>query len=456
MPTMNRRSASFLFLISLIYIPTCFSKHSNATQQQCGVWVGLSTLPGTGVGMFAGKDFQKGDLLLNVGDHVIPIVDLGRRKSDFFLWDEYTWAAHEGFQGTTTLGVKATCVASPGFGSTANSFMDFVNVDEDDETQYTVPDNMHRSRDPQIGAFTYHHSRNAYAQTDIQAGQELFNSYGDAWYVRNRYQQRNTPRMNIPDLPFCNKHFYRFLGRRKKIGTIPVSKDHEKAETLYKSFAEKLLSKFPQHTSVIQDMWDTFVTSPTKPWESGVFAAFPPKEDYQEMTRIGLKQLKQNRMVRSEEWLQKHAVCADNFYSGNSTIPKAGRGVFASRVLSKGSVVLPVPLIHIPDRSIFDMYQPKKLRDMGHKRDFTVKKQLLLNYCLGHAKSTMLLSPYGPVFNIINHNQTLANVRLQWAHPERSNHFPEMLEKPVSHFYNESSGKIAMEVVALRDIQPGT
>eukprot|EP00980_Cylindrotheca_fusiformis_P008203 scaffold1736_cov127-Cylindrotheca_fusiformis.AAC.17 len=171
------------------------------------------------------------------------------------------------------------------------------------------------------------------------------------------------------------------------------------------------------------------------------------------MNEIGLVELKRRKMVRSPEWLEKNAVCADNFYFGTSTIPKAGHGVFSKRFLPAGSVVLPVPLIHIPDRSILDMYEPTRSRDSESKQ--IPGKQLLLNYCLGHANSTMLLSPYGPVFNVINHNQTMANVRLQWALPERSNHFPEYLEKDPSYFVNLKSAKLAMEVITLRDIQPG-
>jgi hypothetical protein len=250
---------------------------------------------------------------------------------------------------------------------------------------------------------------------------------------------------------------HRFKTRIQKIGVVPITDDHDKAETLYKSFADKLLSKYEKtkQSSVVQDMWDAFVTDPNNFWKSRVFAALPPKEDYQEMEKIGLIETKRKKMVRSQEWLDQHALCVDNFSFGNSTISKAGHGVFALRFLAEGTAILPVPLIHIPDRSILDMHQPTIRLAQGHKRERFLRKQLLLNYCLGHAESTMLLSPYGPVFNLINHNQTLANVRLQWALPERSAHLPEMLEKDVSDFTKEKGARLGMEVIALRDIQPG-
>lgn len=49
----------------------------------------------------------------------------------------------------------------------------------------------------------------------------------------------------------------------------------------------------------------------------------------------------------------------------------------------------------------------------------------------------------------------VANVKLQWALPERSNHHPELLQKNISHFFEIESSKLAMEVITLRDIQPG-
>jgi hypothetical protein len=53
----------------------------------------MSTLPGTGVGMFAGKAFKKDDEMMPAGDHLVPIVDiaLSHGFDIFFLWDEYTW-----------------------------------------------------------------------------------------------------------------------------------------------------------------------------------------------------------------------------------------------------------------------------------------------------------------------------------------------------------------------------
>ncbi|CAJ1942290.1 unnamed protein product [Cylindrotheca closterium] len=395
---------------------------------QCRIWVGMSTIPGAGLGMFAGKDFDKGELLLPVGDLVIPIVDLGTRRKITFLWNDYTWASHSGYYGATKMAAHETDMASPGFGAVANGYMDFLNVDQDGGCEYG-PEELDRLRDPEAGAFSLHHSRMSHAGRKVAKGEELFNNYGNKWFKQRQY----------------------------KLGVIPLWKDHKRAESLYKKFSEKLLSKYEDSSlsSVVQDLWATFVTDEKNTWQSTVFAALPPKEDYQQMEKLGLKQLKRSQMTRSQDWLDKHALCADNFEFGVSTIPKAGHGLFASRYLSEGSAILPVPLIHIPERSVLTMRQPRKLIDMGHKHEKFTRQQLLLNYCLGHVDSTLVLSPYGPSFGLINHNQTRANVRLQWAKPERSNHFPEALEKDVKWFTTEKGSRLGMEVITLRDIEPG-
>ena len=157
------------------------STSSAGEADQCGVWVGMSTLPGTGLGMFAGKDFKYGELLLPVGDLIIPIVDLGSRQSRFFLWNDYTWTEHAGYYGTTKMAARDAALASPGFGSTANSYMDFVNVHQDSGSEYNSFGDIHRFRDHEAGAFSKHHSRMSYTRGDIRKGEELFNNYGNNW-----------------------------------------------------------------------------------------------------------------------------------------------------------------------------------------------------------------------------------------------------------------------------------
>ena len=120
------------------------------TAQSCGIWLAPSTIPGSGLGMYAGREFRKDESLQAVGDLVIPIWDIEDHADQYnkekwrFLWDEYTWDSeslridHEGS--------FVVNVASPGFGAAANSFLAIFNVEEfnpdpflDKLNQYGLP-----------------------------------------------------------------------------------------------------------------------------------------------------------------------------------------------------------------------------------------------------------------------------------------------------------------------------
>lgn len=467
----------------------------------CGVYLAESTLPGTGIGMYAGpKGYRKGETITKeLGDLIVPITDLKTTHSDtglydedakdmtkYFLWDQYTWSPGAFGIGIENIAYHQTEIASAGFGAAANSFMDFVNVEEGNvEFGLLEGYTLHRSKDPGAGAFSPYHSRRASAKTNIPPNSEFFVSYGNNW----------------------------FLDRAWRLGTIPVEGDHAEAEQLWKSFHRNFLggrrrkkrndsenendddddgddeatsSSEQRLQDSYREFWDDVVTPLSKDvWQdSRVFAALPTnKDDYSEMltTEGGYIEVKKKRMGRSQEWLEEHGVCADAVRIGRSTLQQAGHGAFAKKKFAQGEVVLAAPLIHIPDKAILDTYfmynqqqdeddedddvpeGPYKARIHRQLLQHRLKvgfektgKQLLLNYVFGHANSTMLLSPYGPGVQLINHNQTQANVRLQWASTTRSMHNPDLLNESVDHICaNYPLGSaLAMEIVALKEILP--
>ena len=141
----------------------------------CGIWLAKSTIPGAGLGIFAGKDFKAKDSVLPVGDVVIPLLDmkLHQNNHDNFLWDEYTWDGVALFMEKEGLYGEQSA-ASPGFGASVNCFMDLTNIKE------TIPINtntgLHRSKDPGVGAFSTYWNRESIASKSIKAGNELFAS----------------------------------------------------------------------------------------------------------------------------------------------------------------------------------------------------------------------------------------------------------------------------------------
>lgn len=110
-----------------------------------------------------------------------------------------------------------------------------------------------------------------------------------------------------------------------------------------------------------------------------------------------------------------------------------------------------------PDIKWFDMYDFQVCPDGSTARDVTkgpYGQQLLLNYCFGHPESSMVLCPLGSGVNYINHNQTRANVRVQWANDGVMGHKDEFLKKQPGHITDYST-RVAFDYVATKDIAQG-
>jgi hypothetical protein len=63
--------------------------------KECGVYLAPSTIPGAGLGMYAGNNaYEKGDMV-TLGDVVVPVFEMdwhmGHESYDF-LWEEYVWS----------------------------------------------------------------------------------------------------------------------------------------------------------------------------------------------------------------------------------------------------------------------------------------------------------------------------------------------------------------------------
>lgn len=147
--------------------------------------------------------------------------------------------------------------------------------------------------------------------------------------------------------------------------------------------------------------------------------------------------------VRDVTWLQKHGWCIDNIEIGVSSIPHAGRGAFARVPLKRGEVVAPAPLQAFKNRKVFQK---------------TVPEQLYVNYGLQPAGSKMMFFPYGAAVNLINHSSKSPNVEWRWSTQKShsSVHHSSWLDLSYADFWGVATpGGLILEVVALRDIQPG-
>lgn len=247
---------------------------------------------------------------------------------------------------------------------------------------------------------------------------------------------------------------------REHLRTVPLTDDLRHASKLFDTF-KKMRNEIPRVSSeILSDLWATFIQN-TSFRSSRVLGAFNHHDpaELQALEDMSMTQLRMEQSSRSKDWLQKYGTCADHIRVGRSTIDQAGHGAFASRFLPAGTVVAPLPLVHIPDRQVLEMYHFNEPENhaipLPHPDNGISGYQLLLNYCMGHRSSTLLLCTFGPVVNYVNHNKTLSNVKLQWADPSRGKHDAAVLNYTLERLELLQSCKLAMELVATRDIEEG-
>lgn len=90
---------------------------------------------------------------------------------------------------------------------------------------------------------------------------------------------------------------------------------------------------------------------------------------------------------KSVSWLRENGLCLDNLQAAKSTLPHAGLGAFAQRSMSKGEIIIPVPLLQI-EANETDLHY-----EFGDENSNFQSTQILINYCFGNKKSTLLFCP---------------------------------------------------------------
>jgi hypothetical protein len=293
---------------------------------------------------------------------------------------------------------------------------------------------LHRSRDPGSGAFCPYHSSETTALVDIPAGAELFASYGDYW---------------IPNIPGVQ---------------ITIDETLEEGETWLQSYYDWMIEHNRGFSeSAKEDLWE--LISKDFPLFSKAFTVFPRgvlwkdiEHAFEEKAQAPagnisvVKKFIRSQSIRTPEWLAENGHCQDHLRPGNSTIPQAGRGAFATRDLPKGTVVSYAPLIHI------GIHGTEIFRIKYKKPEQRVMDDLIVNYSFGHRNSTLKLTPYGGMVNYINHQQgDKVNVKVRWPDKELVAHKPDWLttKSPEDLKYIQEKIGISFEYVATRDIKKG-
>jgi hypothetical protein len=130
-----------------------------------------------------------------------------------------------------------------------------------------------------------------------------------------------------------------------------------------------------------------------------------------------------------------------------------GQGLFSKQTLSKGNVIISSPLVPIHRTELNDAVN-------GYEPSSISEQQLLLNYCFGHPNSDLLLLPYGPMVNHLNHGKE-PNAVIQWHSTKATNlprrqqfHHPELLDWTADEVANTHGMGLMIDLVALKTIHP--
>eukprot|EP00536_Pseudo-nitzschia_multiseries_P004418 jgi/Psemu1/318414/estExt_fgenesh1_pm.C_730015 len=474
--------------LSSLTLSTSTSTSSSSDQGEknedlCGMYLAPSTIPGAGMGVFAGhRDIPKGEhLLTNDGDLVVPVYEMTRNVGHTkysFLWEEYTWKASSyGGMNEEVDNVAHVKACSTGLGAAINCILPLVNVVDDydnrkvglsgiqirvdtDTDTDTVKNNSSNIKNnntdalfaslssPGAGAFSPFHNRRWKAKRYIPAGMELYGNYGEG-YFKSRSSYNKVPlRKNYRAVDKLLKKYQEITGS---------SSSSSSSSTMPPEQRKDLLIYLQSLSAIWKDSRNMHAIPQTD-----------PKGDHEVVDWLlrqsgGSGMIHYNSSIRDLDWLHEHGRCMDNIRDGISRIPHAGRGAFARRNIPRGSVVAPAPLIQIPDRTVFTIYgaKSKATQEEGEieieieivsDHDKPIHHQLLLNYCFGHGESSLLLCPYGLMTSHINHDATNPNTKIVWAADDHMTH-PEWRKQPIKRWGTKEKAGLSFDFVALRDIE---
>ena len=174
----NSHSSMKILLLVCCVLPFVYSQYEKSKDNsKCGMFLAPSSIPNSGLGMFAGhKTYYEGDQVTD-GDIVIPIFEFEwhnrhkKPKYEHFLWDEYTWNGNV-FPGSDEEidEVEDLMFASPGVGAAANSFLSLVNIVD----EWVKLGLSTSSQSPGVGAVSPYYGRSFTATSEIPAGAEIW------------------------------------------------------------------------------------------------------------------------------------------------------------------------------------------------------------------------------------------------------------------------------------------
>ena len=408
---------SFLFPVALIHAlvkatltidesPTDLS----STNITCGLYLAKSSIPGGGLGMYAGKSLGIG-VKAGPSDVCHLLVSISQNST---IFQKYIW-------GGESLGLKQTQLLCPGLGALPNGHHSLYNMRQYLGTESDT--HLHREEDHSAGSFTLVHDARAFVKESVVAGEELFLDYGQN-YFKNRPEYKDV--YHDPGEIMAADAFISSIASFAEKSQDAGISSRKSVERRVLGFLKSMMTK-----PVAELLPDTFEEIRAIDSVGGVARNQLPKS------------------IRSRDWLDEHGSCIDNLKPGLSRTKERGRGAFASRSIKKGDTVTVSPALHVfrekLEHSFFD--------DDGEKVSMT---EQVINYCFGHPESPVLLWPYAPVVNLINHDRASSNVAVRWADESKQPDWwmdKEKRRRVIANDIQQYGGSgLMLEFVASRDI----
>ena len=512
-------------------------QEDNVVYNQCGLYLAPSTLPHAGLGLFSGYDIpQKHSVNEYIGfdddndaplwtDLFIPIADEYkalpfRGQQRFPSWLQYIWPKYIGSMSDLD---EATDLAFPnvphmlwdfdlglnfadgvefyvddvhgqqkerinafvpGIASLANSHRGLHNMDRIYETSRMDYNGQMAPWQPGAGAFTPHHGIEFYSTKKVHVGMELLLDYGQKWNQKNNERldwiAGTKKKKKEDEMPVEKKGFVEGIDKKWNLlnghakDNCPDELPTEKAK---RDRLEKGMAADSSMFKKGEKPYSEYRTNDYHPRvEDDVNGDNADDDDLGH--DYGPRQI-----MKPLSWLNTNGVCLSSgkLQVKKSTIPFAGRGLFATTHITKDEVVLTSPLLAMREEDfvIYKTNADEKLPWKILDKTNVVATELLFNYAFSHPTSPLFLVPNAPLANFINHGKS-ANVQVRWPksgstaaklfewayNQKQGNHYdnsyetmifndpnPWLLDHPIDVM--ERSGKLGLEYVALRDITHG-
>jgi hypothetical protein len=436
----------FLLLLQLVLSSSFRDVHAGIVEQNphCRLYLAESTIPNAGLGIYTGIDLPA-NVSIAEPDIIVPLHDLEFHTGNnidvdyHFLWNDYSWNPSEVGMETDFHNGYALVL---GTGCVPNCNFALLNAIEENKPMYDHG-GLHRSNDVGISGFTGYYNQRMITTRPIPKGGEIFVDYNEDWFSVRPY---------LGNIPYI-QHYHNvdiFLAKFKYL-----TMKHDSNNYYYKDSRRRDGTLLHQDTDMTRDLWD-IVKSLSYFGTRNANALPITFNDVLVAHNEGSAQSRQPYAIRTSEWLTTNGKCMDNIRPGNSSIPQAGRGAFASRTIPKGQLVAPGPLLHIPNRTSLLLYS---VGTDGQRNVSAgpIGYQLILNYCFGHAQSSVLLCPYTSPSAYINHGSgSRTNVQIVWSNESTTpNHNAHWLDEDVTYLKSMNSVGLSIDFVATRDILPG-